>query len=113
MTTKLLAVTDAIGRPIQFFMSVGQVSDYTGAAALLKELPDADRLIADRGYDADMLRESLKAKKITPCIPGRTQRKTSVKYDKRRYKRRNRIEIVFRRPALRRLWSPCRWTGSR
>ena len=35
MNTKLHAVTDAKGRPIRFFMSAGQVSDYTGAAALL------------------------------------------------------------------------------
>ena len=42
----------AKGRPIGFFMSAGQVSDYTGAAALLGSLPKADWLLADRGYDA-------------------------------------------------------------
>ena len=36
MNTKLHAVTDAHGRPIRFFMTAGQVSDYTGAAALLE-----------------------------------------------------------------------------
>ena len=36
------------GRPITFYMSAGQVSDYTGAAALLRELPEADCLIADK-----------------------------------------------------------------
>jgi transposase len=97
MNTKLHAVTDAIGRPITFFMSAGQVSDYTGAAALLRELPEADWLIADRGYDADWFRDALKDKEIKPCIPGRKKRKTPVKYDKRRYKRRNRIEIMFGR----------------
>lgn len=50
MNTKLHAVTDAIGRPITCFMSAGHVSDYTGAAALLRNLPKADWLIADRGY---------------------------------------------------------------
>ena len=97
MNTKLHAVTDAIGRPITFFMSAGQVSDYTGAAALLRELPEADWLIADRGYDADWFRYALEDKEIKPCIPGRKQRKAPVKYDKRRYKRRNRIEIMFGR----------------
>jgi len=97
MNTKLHAVTDAIGRPITFFMSAGQVSDYTGAAALLRELPEADWLIADRGYDADWFRDTLKDREIKPCIPGRKQRKSPVKYDKRRYKRRNRIEIMFGR----------------
>ena len=39
MNTKLHAVTDAHGRPLSFFMTAGQVSDYTGAAALLDDLP--------------------------------------------------------------------------
>ena len=56
MNTKLHAVTDAKGRPLKFFMTAGQVSDYTGAAALLGSLPGAEWLIADRGYDADWFR---------------------------------------------------------
>ena len=97
MNTKLHAVTDAKGRLIQFFMSAGQVSDYTGAAALLSSLPQAGWMLADRGYDADWFREALKDKGIRVCIPGRKNRKKAVKYDKRRYKRRNRIEIMFGR----------------
>ncbi|EAU44271.1 ISSpo7, transposase [Salipiger bermudensis HTCC2601] len=97
MNTKLHAVADAKGRPIGFFMSAGQVSDYTGAAALLSSLPKAGWLLADRGYDADWFREALKDKGIKVCIPGRKSRKKAVKYDKRRYKRRNRIEIMFGR----------------
>jgi transposase len=34
---------------------------------------------------------------MRPCIPGRKARKTPMKYDKRRYKRRNRIEIMLGR----------------
>jgi transposase len=71
MNNKLHAVTDANGRPISFFIKAGQVSDYTGAAALLDELPKAKWLQADRGYDADWFRDALQAKGITPCIPGR------------------------------------------
>lgn len=97
MNTKLHAVTDAKGRPIRFLISAGQVSDYTGAAALLGSLPKADWFLADRGYDADWLREALEDKGISACIPGRKSRKKTVKYDRRRYKRRNRIEIMFGR----------------
>ncbi len=97
MNTKLHAVTDANGRPISFFITAGQVSDYTGAAALLDELPEAQWLLADRGYDADWFRDALQEKGITPCIPGRKSRNKTIKYDKRRYKRRNRIEIMFGR----------------
>jgi transposase len=53
MNTKLHAVADANGRPLSFFMTAGQVSDYTGAAALLDDLPKAQWLLGDRGYDAD------------------------------------------------------------
>jgi len=60
MNTKLHAVTYENGRPISFFMSAGETSDYTGAAALLNSLPPAQWLLADRGYDADWFREGLK-----------------------------------------------------
>ena len=90
-------MTDAKGRPLRFFMTAGQVSDYTGAAALLGSLPAAEWMIADRGYDADWFRNALKDKGIRPCIPGRKSLGKTVRYDRRRYKRRNRIEIMFGR----------------
>jgi transposase len=45
MNTKLHAVTDTAGRPIRFFMTAGEVSDYTGARALVSSLPAADWLL--------------------------------------------------------------------
>ena len=77
-------------------MTADQVSDYTGAAALLDDLPKAQWMVGDRGYDADWYRDALQAKGITPCIPGRKLRIIPVKYDKRRYQSR-RIEIMFGR----------------
>ncbi|GBR71622.1 hypothetical protein GKA01_19010 [Gluconobacter kanchanaburiensis NBRC 103587] len=47
--------------------------------------------------DADWFREALEEKGIKPCIPGRKSPGKPVKYDKRKYKRRNRIEIIFGR----------------
>ena len=78
-------------------MTAGQVSDYTGAAALRDDLPKAQWLLGDRGYDADWFRDALQAKGIEPCIPGRKSRLEPVRYDKRRYRRRSRIEIMFGR----------------
>ncbi len=46
LNTKLHAVTDAKGLPLKFFMTAGQLSDYTGAAALLHSLPAAEWVIA-------------------------------------------------------------------
>ena len=60
-------------------------------------LPDADWLLADGEYDADWFREILMDRGTRPCLPGRTSRKTTIKYDKKRYKRRNRIERMFGR----------------
>jgi transposase len=34
---------------------------------------------------------------MRPCITGRKSRGKAVRYDKRRYRRRNRIEIMFGR----------------
>lgn len=97
MNSKLHAVADVKGRNIRLHITAGQISDYTGAAALIETLPKIDWLLADRGYDADWFRKRLKDKEIKPCIPGRKNRKKAIKYDKRRYKRRNRNEIMFGR----------------
>lgn len=78
-------------------MTAGQFSDYTVAAALLDTLPKAQWMLADRGYDADWFRDALQERGITPCVLGRKPQNKTAKYDKRRYKRRNRIEIMFGR----------------
>ncbi len=95
MNTKLHAIFDSKGRPLNLFVTDGQVSDYIGFRALLSSIPNVDWLLGDRGNDADWFRDSLKFKGIRACVPGRKQRNKPVKYDKRRYKRRNRIEIMF------------------
>lgn len=60
-------------------------------------LPDAEELLADRGYDADWFRDALLAKGIMPCIPPKKNRKTPASYDKNLYKQRHKIEIMFGR----------------
>ena len=95
MNTKLHAVTDADGRPIRFFMTAGQVSDYTGAAALLGSLPKAEWLLADRGYDADWFRAALEQRGITACIPSKTNRKVPIPHDAALYRQRHKVENMF------------------
>jgi len=89
---KMHAIADAEGRQIRFFLTAGQVSDYTGALALLSNLPKAEWLLAGKGYDADWFREAPHDRGIKPCIPGRSSRDKPVKHDKRRDKWRHRIE---------------------
>ena len=66
MNTKLHAITDTKGRPIRLFITAGQVNDYTGAAALMNGLPEAEWLLADRVYDADWFRETFVDKGAMP-----------------------------------------------
>jgi hypothetical protein len=40
-------------------LSEGQMSDYRGAALMLKALPKAKAMLADKGYDADWFRKAL------------------------------------------------------
>ena len=43
MNTKLHAVTDENGRPIGFFMTAGEISDYTGAAVIPPEIKGLEK----------------------------------------------------------------------
>ncbi len=97
MNTKLHAVADANGRPLSFFLTAGQISDTTGAAALLDDLPKAQCQLGDRGTDAAWFRDAVQAKGIKPCIPGWKSCNAPVGHDKHRSVRRNRIEIMFGR----------------
>jgi len=47
-----------------------KVSDYIGAAALPDELPKAQWLLGDWGYDADWLRDALREKGVKSSISG-------------------------------------------
>jgi transposase len=90
-------VSDGKGRPLTFFLSPGQMSDARGALVLLASLPQAKRLLGDKGYDADWLRDELKAKGLRVRIPGRRGRLHPARHNKRLYKKRCRIENAFAR----------------
>ena len=94
-TTKVHALTDVVGRPFALILTPGNVSDITVAPTLLARAPDARYVLADKGYDADGLRRSLRQTGAVPVIPGRANRKRAVIYDKARYKERHRVENAF------------------
>ena len=95
MTTKVHALVDVIGRPFAMALTAGNVADIR-ALPLLPHLRTTTRyLIADKGYDADALRRDLRARRIAPVIPGRSNRTKPIRYDKRRYRNRHLIENAF------------------
>ena len=66
------------------------------ALVLLGELPGAKRILGDKGYDADWLRDALKARGLRICIPARRGRRSPASHNKL-YKKRCRIENAFAR----------------
>jgi transposase len=54
-----------------------------------------DALLADKGYDADAIRANLAARDIKAVIPGRSNRRVTIRHDRALYKQRNRIERMF------------------
>lgn len=54
-------------------------------------------VIAERGCDANHLRDWLTGAGATPCIPPRRNRKIQLEYDAALYKTRNSVERMFNR----------------
>lgn len=67
------------------------------AAALLARAGPIRRLIADRAYDANALRQLLHERDAEAVIPSTTSRKSPIPYDKEAYRQRNRIERMWSR----------------
>lgn len=74
-TTKIHALSDTLGRPTTLKLTAGNVSDITMAEALLAEVDDCRYVLADKGYDSDKLRSTIRDKGAKPVIPGRKSRK--------------------------------------
>ncbi len=94
-TTKVHALTDTLGRPYAFELTPGHVSDVKAAGLLLHRAAGARYLIADKGYDANAIRKSLRQEGKVPVIPGRINRKRKIVYDKARYRDRHLVENAF------------------
>jgi transposase len=93
MSTKIHALVDALGNPLRFILTPGQVNDITQAEKLIAELP-ADHVLADKGYDSKALRETILNQGAVPVIP---PRKTSPQMpcDFALYCERNLVERFF------------------
>ncbi len=71
------------------------MNDQPMAMLLLNELPAGADVIADKGYDADWIRELIEDQNCTPVIPPKSNRYDGITYSKRKYKKRNLIERCF------------------
>nr|WP_282440674.1 transposase [Brucella pituitosa] len=65
-------------------------------------LPSRHAVDADKGYDADAIRNDLASRNIEPVIPGRANRRVKIEYDRTLYKQRKLIERMFGRLKINR-----------
>ena len=91
------AVCDGQGRPLILLLSEGQMSDFKGAALMIDDLPPAQVLLGDKGYDADWFRAALAERGIEACIPSKSNRKVPIPHDPILYRERHKIENTFGR----------------
>ena len=94
MTTKVHALVDALGNPVNLMLTPGQDHDLTCAQPLL-ENADPRALIGDKAYDADALIGALNQRAILPVIPPKADRKVKRECDFVLYCERNLIEGFF------------------
>jgi transposase len=88
LTGKIHAVVDALGNPVRWLLTGGEVADITQAKSLLDGLK-ADAVLADKGYDADVLIDSIQANGAMAVIPPKRNRVVQRSYDRHLYKDRN------------------------
>lgn len=96
MTTKVLALTDALGNLIDFRLMPGQAHDLVKTRELLADVR-CQSLLADKAFDADWLRDLLAERSIEVVIPPKSNRKNPASCDMEVYKWRQLVENFFQK----------------
>jgi transposase len=78
-------------------LAPGNQHDVTMASELLRLAGPIDRLLADKAYDTNKLRQQLAEQDIEAVIPSVARRKPLIPYDRLLYRLRNLIERMFGR----------------
>ena len=95
-TTKLHARCDGQGRPLCFVLTPGQAHDVKGFGPLFGMLADRIKaLLADKGYDADAIRQELAKADVEAVIPTKSNRRIPILHDREKYRWRNLVERLF------------------
>ncbi len=94
MTTKVLALTDALGNLVRFKLLPGQRSEIVGVPDLIDGLI-FDALMGDKAFDADQLRQALTQRGANAVIPSKRNRKVHIPHDEEAYKWRHLVENYF------------------
>ena len=94
--TKVHAITDALGNPLDFVLTGGNGSDIGQAESLLERTPEGtEAFVGDKGYDSDALIQAIEVRGMEAVIPPRRHRITSRPVNGWVYKERHLIECFF------------------
>jgi transposase len=94
-TTKIHAVVDSKGRPLNFTLTGGHVHDSQVVEEVL-DTPKAPLAItADKAYDSQKVRQQIRDEGALPVIPNRSNATKKAYCPKRFYRRRHKIENFF------------------
>lgn len=97
-TSKIHLAVDSYGLPLEFIITGGEVHDSKVANELIDLLPQADAIIADKGYDSEPIREKVRESSAIPVIPRKKNSKTgNADIDWCLYKYRHLVENAFAR----------------
>ena len=94
MTTKILALTDALGNLVRFELLPGQRFDTVGVEPLLEDI-EFGGLIADKAFDSDAIVADLNERGATVVISQHPRRARPLPLDRELYKWRHLIENFF------------------
>jgi len=97
LSSKIHAVVDSKGLPVRLALSPGEAHDVRLAKKLLSRLKSGSMLLADRGYDADWIRELAIKKGAWANIPPKSNRGDPICFSPHLYRARNRVERFFNR----------------
>jgi transposase len=77
-------------------LTPGQAHDVQGFGPLFRMLGDRiEALLADRGYDADVIREEIAKAGVEAVIPAKVNRRAPAPHDRNKYRWRNLVERLF------------------
>jgi transposase len=97
LTSKIHALVDTNGLPVRLALTAGEAHDNRLASKLLSRLKPKAMLLADRGYDADWIRELAMRRGAWANIPPKRNRSNPICFSPYLYRDRNRIERFFNR----------------
>jgi putative transposase len=106
LSTKINVGVDALGNPVRFILTPGQLHDILQAEDLISGF-SFENLLADMGFDSDRFRCRIAEAGAQAVIPSSRVRSQAIPYDKHIYRDRNLVERFinkikhFRRIATR------------